>query len=475
MRVTNESLYRRLLSGLSLNQRRMVRAQEQVASGRRLVRPSDDPTGTSRVLTLERELADARRVRESITLGRTFVDTAMSSLQEGTGLLSEARALMIQGMNGTVDPQSRIAIADQIDLLRLELLEIANRKSADRFLFAGSATGTEPFEANSVGGYDRVSYSGDDATQELRIGGDVTVGLNIPGTEAFAKLEPAGVTFAGLTGLGVGTTASEGTSWETVTITTTAVDLGALASVGVTSAGGADTILQTSAIAIDAASQTIALGNGQPVPIPKPTSPGAQALTLVDEFGAQLVLDVSGWNGADYSGQVDGQGTIRLGDGDPIALDFGATDQRLEGGATGTVLHVDLTGVRSSGEDVAQFAGAVNVFDLLAGVSADLRNDSGLPATQVNERMNLRLTELDRHFDNVLVAGGILGSRTQRLETTEGRMANAMVQISGLLSNVEDADFTEVVMDLQRAESTLQLTQATGTRLIQRTLLDFIR
>ena len=475
MRVSTNSLYRRLVTGINVNMSRMVRAQEQVSSGRRLVRPSDDPTGTSRVLTLERELADARRVRESITLGRTFVDSAMSTLQEGSGLLSETRALMIQGMNGTVDAKSREAIADQIDLLRLELIEIGNRKSADRFLFSGSETGDEPWVDQDVGGYRRVSYAGDEATQELRLGGDVTVGLNVPGIEAFAKVEPGGVTFSGLTGIASGATASEGTAWETIKIETTSVDFGALASVGITSAGGSDTILQAQDIVIDAAANTIQLGNGEPVVIPGPAAAAATSLKLTDANGGVLNLDVSGWNGADYTGVVQGFGTIQLGDTPPVALDFSDTDMRLENAATGTVLHVDLTEVRRSGEELMQFSGAVNIFDLMAGVSEDLRNSAGLTGSEITDRLNGRLDELDRHMDNLLVADGVLGSRSSRLEDTESRFGNAMVQISGLLSSVEDADFAEVVMDLRQAENTLQLTQATGTRLIQRTLLDFLR
>lgn len=475
MRISTEFLYRRLLTGLNVNSRKMVRAQEQVSSGRRLNRPSDDPTGTARVLTLERELADAGRIRNSISLGRTFVDSAMSALQDATGLLADARSLLIQGMNGTVDQKSRESIADQLDLMRSELLELGNRKSADRFLFAGSQTGDQPWLDQVSGGYQRVTYQGDDATQELRLGGDVTIGMNVPGTVPFAKSEPTGISFSGLSGLGVGSTAAEGTGWEQFTIETTAVDYGDLATAGIVPASGDPTVLQESVISIDAAAETITLGGGKPVPLPASNKPSALNLPVTDANGAVIYLNVSGWNGADYDGTVSGQGTIQMGDGDVQALDFNQTDVRFENPDTGTVVHLDMSAVKRSGEELMQFDGAVNVFDVLAGVVNDLRNGADLSSTEILDRLDLRLVELDRHMENVLVSDGVLGSRSQRLTDTENRFANATLQITGLLSEVEDADFTEVVLDLQQAENTLQLTQATGTRLIQRTLLDFLR
>ena len=51
----------------------------------------------------------------------------------------------------------------------------------------------------------------------------------------------------------------------------------------------------------------------------------------------------------------------------------------------------------------------------------------------------------------------------------------ARVETQGLLSGVEDADFSQVVLDMTRAEQTLELAQATSVRLLSTSLLNFLR
>lgn len=476
MRISTESIYRRFLGGLQSATRRMVGAQEQVASGRRVLRPSDDPTAAARVLTLQRELADAERLRESSSFARTFVDAATGALEEGSSLLAEARAIVIQGMNGTLDDESRRALGQRIELLRQQMLDIANRKSADRFLFSGTETGSQPWASGTVDGLTRTTYLGNDAQQSLRIGNGAEIGINLPGSQIFGGKQSQSPSFTGLTGLRAGSTASEGNAWELMEVIQTSLDLGGLTAVGVVQASGVpSTVLQSRTLTIDPVAGRIQLGGGDSVAIPDVTDPAANALRLRDEFGAELTLDLSGWNGAAYSGAVTGQGAISVSGGPPVPLDFTDTDARLESPSGASVLHLDLTQVRRAGEETLQFDGRVNLFDLLSGISFDLDNTGGLDTADVTSRLTQRLGELDRHSDNLLVGLGVLGSRSGRLENTAQRFDLVALQVEGLISDSQDADITEAILDLRQAENTLQLSQATGTRLIQRTLLDFIR
>jgi flagellar hook-associated protein 3 FlgL len=88
--------------------------------------------------------------------------------------------------------------------------------------------------------------------------------------------------------------------------------------------------------------------------------------------------------------------------------------------------------------------------------------------------MQSRLGELDRNQDDLLVGLGKLGAASQRIEVAESRLQDLRVTVEGLVSNVEDADYAQVALDLQRAEQTLQLAQATGARLMQQTLLNYL-
>jgi flagellar hook-associated protein 3 FlgL len=141
MRITQEAIFRRVMGGLSFNFDKMIRAQEQVSSGRRILRPSDDPVGTARALGFQRRIAGAERYLNAISSGLTLVDSGAGQLETGSGILTDARELLIQGMNGTLAQNDRESLASEIELLRSQMIEVANSRSADRYLFGGTLSG----------------------------------------------------------------------------------------------------------------------------------------------------------------------------------------------------------------------------------------------------------------------------------------------------------------------------------------------
>jgi flagellar hook-associated protein 3 FlgL len=477
LRVSTQSIYSRVLNGIRLNQIAQIRAQEQVASGRRILRPSDDPTGTARVLSLTRQLADVERFGSSITTALTSVDTATSGLDDAGQLLSEARSLLLQGMNGTLTQDDRESLATQFDLIRAQLLETGNLRASDRYLFGGTATARPPWEEVDVGARQRVVYRGNDESQVMRIGEGVDLRINLSGPDVFGRLERSGTGFAGLTGVRSGTTADEGTGYEYLVLRHDATDAPTLSAVGLALVGGGDddTILGNQVLVIDAAAGTVRLGDGLAVPIPDPTGADAADFVVENGLGGELHLDFSGYSGGDHTGTVTGQGSISIDGSTFTAIDFSATDLELRNEATGTVLHVDTTQVTRAGSELVTFEGTVNLFDLMQGIAEDLRNADRLDADGVTERLNTRLEELDRNQDNLLVGLGVLGSRSQRLRGAEERVRGVELQLQTLLSNVQDADFAEVALDLARSELTLQIAQASGARLIQNSLLNFLQ
>ena len=69
----------------------------------------------------------------------------------------------------------------------------------------------------------------------------------------------------------------------------------------------------------------------------------------------------------------------------------------------------------------------------------------------------------------------MLGARLSRVETTLGSLDGMATELAGYLSQVEDADLASVVTDAGQAEQTMQLAQMAGSRLMQNTLLNFLR
>lgn len=475
IRPTQASTYSQVRRGLVQNFTKLARAQLQVSSGKRILKPSDDPAGSTLMLSFKRSLASSTRYSEAIVSGRTMLDSGASNLQDATGILTEARALVLQGMNAPLDPRDRQLLAGEIALIRDRMIDIANAQIGDRHLFSGTATGERPFQEEVVGGKRIVSYHGNDEAQELLVGQGITVRTTIAGENVFKQQQRTGTAFSGLTGLTGGVSANQGVGYALVDVTHTSTTATLGSGLALVGGGAGDTIMGDHSLVIDAAAGTVQLDGATALKIPLPGDPDIADFTVKGDNGSELHLDFSGFTGTNYSGTVRGDGTITLDGTTVIPLTLTETDLELKDPATGTVLRVDTTSVRRAGEELVTFSGAVDVFDTLQGIVDTLNNPASLDLQDQQSRLGLWLGELDRNHNNVLTATGTLGSRSKRMTNLEDSIADQTLQVESLLSNVEDADFSEVVLEMTRAEQTLQLAQATSVRLMNTSLLNFLR
>jgi flagellar hook-associated protein 3 FlgL len=475
IRPTQASTFSQAQRGLLLNFAKLTRAQQQVATGKRILQPSDDPIGSTLAMAFRRAIAGSERYGAAIQSARTAIDTAAGRLQEGAGILSEARSLLIQGMNGPTNQQDRALLAGEIELIRESMLDIANSRLGSRYLFAGTDTQDMPFTSRVTGGLNTVAYAGNDEAHQVLVAQETRMETLIAGAQIFAREERTGTAFAGLTGLTNGSSADQGTGYEFIEIrhdTTSGALPGGLAFVN---AGAQDTIMGDHTLTVDSTAGTIQLDNGTVVRLPQPTDPDYADFTVTSDGGAELHLDFTAFTGATTATTVRGDGSISLDGSTYVPLTLGETNLELLDPATNAVVHVDATGVHRAGRELATFGGTVNVFDVLQGIVDDLNNPDGLSSADLQDRLGLWLGELDRNQDNVLTATGTLGARSQRLTRMEDGLAESTLQVQGLLSQVEDADFSQVVLDMTRAEQTLQLAQATSVRLLNTSLLNFLR
>jgi len=77
--------------------------------------------------------------------------------------------------------------------------------------------------------------------------------------------------------------------------------------------------------------------------------------------------------------------------------------------------------------------------------------------------------------DDLLVGLGSLGARSSRIADVQERLANRSLDVESRRSLVEDVDVTTAVLELTRQQQTLQLAEATGAKIIQMTLPDYLR
>ncbi len=179
MRVSTAQIFRQSIDAMLQRQRELSQTELQVASGKRIQRPSDDPSAAVRVLDLkaaEQRFAQYQRNAEFATARLDQEETALIGVQN---LLQRVRELAVQGANGTLSDADRAAVAIEVREHMDGYLQLANSRDANgEYLFAGFQTLTRPFSHDGAGGF---SYHGDDGQRMLQIGDNREVATGDPG------------------------------------------------------------------------------------------------------------------------------------------------------------------------------------------------------------------------------------------------------------------------------------------------------
>src|SRR5688572_10001951 len=99
LRITQGMLYSRALADVQSGLFRYSRLQQEVATGRRINRPSDDPAGALRVLPLRNDLRDLEQLGGNVALARETLNLGAAALEDGSALMSRVRELTTQAAN----------------------------------------------------------------------------------------------------------------------------------------------------------------------------------------------------------------------------------------------------------------------------------------------------------------------------------------------------------------------------------------
>lgn len=173
MRITTLMTTRATLRDLNDGMSRLTRLQGQLSSGKQITRPSDDPYGASRALSLRGELAGLDQLQRNVADGIGWLNTSDTALGQMSDVLARVRELLVNGGSDTTGPASRSALADEIDQLTESVKQEANVQYGGRYVFSGTATDTAPY---ALGGGD--GYVGDAGTITRAIGPQVEIGIN---------------------------------------------------------------------------------------------------------------------------------------------------------------------------------------------------------------------------------------------------------------------------------------------------------
>jgi flagellar hook-associated protein 3 FlgL len=155
----------------------MAESQRQIASGRRIDKPSDDPLGTHSAMRLRSELAGIEQDTRTIDDTIGWLDAVDTSLGTITDVVHRAKELTLQGANGTMSQSDRNKLADEVDQLVETTKSAINASYGGRYVFSGTETDAAPYLSGATD-----AYQGDTGVIARQIGPGVTVQINVHGT-----------------------------------------------------------------------------------------------------------------------------------------------------------------------------------------------------------------------------------------------------------------------------------------------------
>ena len=172
-------------------QKRVVDTQAELATGKRISSPSDDPVGAARLIDLHHQIDSTARFQTNIAMATGRLATSDSILDEAGQLTQRARELVVQANNAPLADSDRVSIAQELRQIRGQLLEHANSKDGNGdYLYAGYKTQTTPF-IETAGG--QVVYQGDSGQRLLGIGDQVAINVwESAGLTTDATIRPDG-------------------------------------------------------------------------------------------------------------------------------------------------------------------------------------------------------------------------------------------------------------------------------------------
>ena len=163
--------------------------QEQIASGKAILRASDDPVSAANLSAAKEQKELLTRFENNIYKAQSRLEASDKTLQESVAVLTRITELATQARNPVYDGFSRRAILTEVEALRETVVDLANTKDAfGHSLFSGFNTTEEAYIREPDGS---VTYNGDRGIHTVQISESVNLSTGLDGESAFGRIETA--------------------------------------------------------------------------------------------------------------------------------------------------------------------------------------------------------------------------------------------------------------------------------------------
>lgn len=410
-RISTYQLQQSAINSMLKQHETLSRTQQQVATGKKIFKPSEDPVAASRVVNLKDTLSSIDQHQSNVDAARSRITLSEGVLSSVVESIHRVRELSIQANNDSQNESTRSFISAEVEQIQEALLNLANTTdSNNEYLYSGALSRFKPFSRNEAGGFE---YNGDESHREIQISRSRRVAVDDPGSAVFLEVKNGNGSFSTLDGL-----ENKGT--------------------GVIDPGRAsgDYIPDTYAIIFDQSFPGYAdKENADRIPL---------TYSVVDSKGNVLSAGIPFESGKEIA--------------------FNGVHSSIKGIPEDGDIFISRP---SQNQDM--FTTLQNLINALKSKTPGANDKIAF-----HNSMNRSLTDLNQSLNNILEVRGNIGARLNALDSQETINDAYRLQIREILSNVEDLDFAEAVSRLNLELTGLEASQKAFTRVQDISLFNFL-
>jgi len=194
-RVTQSMMNTQLLRNITSNMGRMNNLQNQLSTGMKINKPSDDPVGITFALRYRSELDSNDQYSKNVSSALSMLEYTDTSIGQAGDIMQRVRELLVKGANGTLEQTSLDAIKVEMSQMYNQMVEIGNSQFNGKQVFNGEMTGEKPYPTMGVDGTTDLTVdppllkayqvSSDNGSIKYELSAGMKLGINITGNEVF--------------------------------------------------------------------------------------------------------------------------------------------------------------------------------------------------------------------------------------------------------------------------------------------------
>ena len=189
MRISSQQAFNLGVKGIQKNYAELIRTNQQISTGNRILTPADDPVASVRLMQLEQQRSMLGQYKENLIAANNSLVQEESTLDSVNDIMQRIRVLAEEAGNGALSQSDRQSIAAELREREDELLGLMNTKNArGEYQFSGFQGKTQPFVRQGDGSF---VYNGDEGQRKLQVASSLDIAISDNGKKVFQNVTNA--------------------------------------------------------------------------------------------------------------------------------------------------------------------------------------------------------------------------------------------------------------------------------------------